>query len=174
MKKLEKQKPVGKFVFEPMGERWHHIKHGEAQHAEPKLQLVKLFTHPAPAADLAEMVPEQALNGQARFLGDKEPYYNRGWNDCRAEMLRNIAQADRDKFFKFLKDTSAIVDSWPDWKKQGSDVVKFLSQSPPAGVVEEPCPKGSVHEWVHHAPCYNPDYEECNKCGQRKECSENE
>lgn len=44
MKKLEKQKPVGKFVFEPMGERWHHIKHGEAQHAEPKLQLVKLFT----------------------------------------------------------------------------------------------------------------------------------
>lgn len=40
------QVPVGKFVFEPSGERWHHIKHGEHQHAEPKLKLVKLFTAP--------------------------------------------------------------------------------------------------------------------------------
>lgn len=40
------QVPVGKFVFEPSGERWHHIKHGEHQHAEPKLKLVKLFTQP--------------------------------------------------------------------------------------------------------------------------------
>lgn len=175
MKKLEKQKPVGKFVFEPMGERWHHIKHGEAQHAEPKLQLVKLFTHPAPTADLAELVPDELTPKQAsRSYGGEVVGYRDGWNACRAAILRNIAQADRDEFFKFLKDTSAIVDSWPDWKKQGSDVVKFLSQSPPAGVVDDSCPKGSDHEWVHHAPCYNPDYEECNKCGQRKECSENE
>lgn len=40
------QVPVGKFVFEPSGERWHHIKHGEHQHTEPKLKLVKLFTAP--------------------------------------------------------------------------------------------------------------------------------
>lgn len=44
---VDNQKAVGKFVFEPMGERWHHIKHGEAQHAEPKLPMVPLFTHPA-------------------------------------------------------------------------------------------------------------------------------
>lgn len=55
--------------------------------------LPKRLAHPAPAADLAELVPEQALNGQARFLGDKEPYYNRGWNDCRAAILSKIEQA---------------------------------------------------------------------------------
>lgn len=38
--------PVGKFVFEPSGERWHHIKHGEHQRSEPKFKLVKLFSAP--------------------------------------------------------------------------------------------------------------------------------
>lgn len=38
--------PVGKFVFEPIGERWHHIKHGEYQRSEPKFKLVKLFSAP--------------------------------------------------------------------------------------------------------------------------------
>ena len=57
-----------------------------------KESVYAIFAH-APAADLAELVPEQALNGQARFLGDKEPYYNRGWNACRAAILRNIEEA---------------------------------------------------------------------------------
>lgn len=57
---------------------------------EPKNRVVALFTRPAPAVSLVELVPQQSLNGQANFLGDKEPYYNRGWNDCRAAMLRSI------------------------------------------------------------------------------------
>lgn len=44
---VDNQQAVGKFAFEPIGERWHHIKHGEAQHTEPKLPLVKLFSQPA-------------------------------------------------------------------------------------------------------------------------------
>lgn len=56
---LQKQKPAGKFAFEPVGGRWHHIKHGEAQDTEPKLPLVKLFTHPAPAINLAEMAAQK-------------------------------------------------------------------------------------------------------------------
>ena len=40
--------PAGKFAFEPAGKRWMHVKHGEYQYTEPKLPMVKLFTHPAP------------------------------------------------------------------------------------------------------------------------------
>lgn len=139
----------------------------------------------AKLAGLAALVPGEmprSLVEEVSWRSEKkdglECYHmenlKRAYVPIRAAILRNIEQADRDKFFKFLKDTSAIVDSWPDWKKQGSDVVKFLNPSPSTEVVDDSCPKGSVHEWVHHAPCYNPDYEECNKCGQRKECSENE
>lgn len=35
--------PAGKFMFEACGQRWHHIKHGEAQYAEPRLPMVKLY-----------------------------------------------------------------------------------------------------------------------------------
>ena len=51
------QVSVGKFVFEPSGERWHHIKHGEHQHAEPKLKLVKLYDRPQkPIIDLSNVL----------------------------------------------------------------------------------------------------------------------
>lgn len=131
-------------------------------------------------ADLVRLVPPEKQRGMIAHVYldettvDKPDAYAKGFNDCRAAILRKIAQAPRDEFFKFLKDTSAIVDSWPDWKKQGTDVVKFLNPSPSTDVADDSCPKGSVHEWVHHAPCYKADYEECNKCGQRKECPENE
>lgn len=66
----------------------------KAKHAgDNDFSFRELFTRPAPAINLAELVPEQSLNGQAQFLGDKEPYYNRGWNDCRAAILRNIEEA---------------------------------------------------------------------------------
>lgn len=42
--KKMKVKPVGNFVFEPSGKRWHHIKNGEYRHAEPKLPKVKLYS----------------------------------------------------------------------------------------------------------------------------------
>lgn len=35
--------PVGKFMFEELDQRWHHIKHGEAQFTEPRLPMVKLY-----------------------------------------------------------------------------------------------------------------------------------
>lgn len=183
---LEKQEPVAmRYRWAPphmkmpdgsqfYGE-WKMVADPEIANPGKDYERVNLYTQPAPAVDLAELVPDELTPKQAsRSYGGEVVGYRDGFNACRDAILRNIAQADRDKFFKFLKDTSAIVDSWPDWKKQGSDVGKFLNPSPSAEVVDDSCPKGSVHEWVHHAPCYNPDYEECNKCGQRKECSENE
>ena len=59
---LEKQEPAGKFAFEPLAKRYHHIKHGEAQNMEPKLPLVKLFTRPVPAINLAELVLDENDN----------------------------------------------------------------------------------------------------------------
>jgi len=35
--------PAGKFMFEELAQRWHHIKHGEAQFTEPRLPMVKLY-----------------------------------------------------------------------------------------------------------------------------------
>jgi len=102
---LAKQKPAGKFVFEPMGERWHHIKYGEAQHAEPKLPLVKLFTRPAPAADLAELVPDEVDNWKnpaseamrdIGYVGSKQDF-TVGANWMRSAILRNIQETSHGK-----------------------------------------------------------------------------
>lgn len=66
------QVPVGKFVFEPSGERWHHIKHGEYQHTEPKLKLVKLFTAPQkPVAIDSDIVLDA---NRYRFLRDEDAW----------------------------------------------------------------------------------------------------
>lgn len=106
---LAKQKPAGKFVFEPMGERWHHIKHGEAQHAEPKLSLVKLYARPAPAADLAELVPEEMTpdmmkavqcNSElgayaAANLAGAYDLFDEFWKVARGTMLRNIEEQSK-------------------------------------------------------------------------------
>lgn len=54
---------------------------------------MKLFTRPAPTADLAELVPEemprQYQNGWPLGHSDEAT----GWNACRAEMLRKIEEA---------------------------------------------------------------------------------
>lgn len=88
---LEKQEAAGKFAFEPLAERYHHIKHGEAQHMEPKLPLVKLFTRPATAINLAELVPD----GRDLVAEKQNGFYERaiGWNECCAATLRNIEEA---------------------------------------------------------------------------------
>lgn len=46
----------------------------------------ELFTRPAPAADLAALVPPEAD-------GSNLPFAANGWNACRAEMLRKIEEA---------------------------------------------------------------------------------
>lgn len=84
---MQKQKPAGKFAFEPVGGRWHHVKHGEAQDTEPKLPLVKLFTRPAPAINLAELVPEGKLSLNNGIVG-----WDEGWNACIAEIMCNIEE----------------------------------------------------------------------------------
>lgn len=35
--------PVGKFMFEEICQRWHHVRYGEAQFTEPRLPMVKLY-----------------------------------------------------------------------------------------------------------------------------------
>lgn len=55
----------------------------------------ELFTRPAPAINLAEMVPDEMPTshiyhgGNGAFNAGKES----GWNACRAAMLRNIEEA---------------------------------------------------------------------------------
>ena len=61
------------------------ISRGHLAHVtDGELELgTKLYTAPpAPA------VPEEAKVGEMPFLGNSEPGYVRGWNDCRAAMLR--------------------------------------------------------------------------------------
>lgn len=87
---LEKQEAAGKFAFEPLAERYHHIKHGEAQHMEPKLPLVKLFTRPAPAINLADFVPKKLTHQMGDYPVNTASINS--WNACVDAILRNIEE----------------------------------------------------------------------------------
>ncbi|AZS06284.1 hypothetical protein MED16_gp44 [Pantoea phage vB_PagS_MED16] len=50
---------------------------------------MELFTRPAPAADLAELVPPEADISNLPFAAAA------GWNACRAAILRNIEEAKK-------------------------------------------------------------------------------
>ncbi|WMT13390.1 hypothetical protein [Serratia fonticola] len=65
--------PAGKFVLEPSDQRYHHIKHGEYQHTEPKLPMIKLYTAPpAPAAPQSDHLKRALkLAGEAKELADR-------------------------------------------------------------------------------------------------------
>jgi len=57
---------------------------------------IALFTRPAPAANLADLVPDEMHpdHPKMRWVGMDELFPKiEGWNDCRAEMLRNIKEA---------------------------------------------------------------------------------
>lgn len=72
-----------------------------------KIDEVPLFTHPAPAADLAELVPSeithadapelQEIASSAQAIGIKGTYagFAVGFNACRAAILRNIEDAGK-------------------------------------------------------------------------------
>lgn len=66
--------PAGKFVFEPAGQRWHHVKHGEHQFTEPKLPMVKLFTRPQPmpVVVLPKPYSVEVRHGDLLFEHDKD------------------------------------------------------------------------------------------------------
>lgn len=59
--------------------------------------VIELFTRPAPAVSLAELVPDEMPTshiyhgGSGAFNAGKES----GWNDCRAAILRKIEEANK-------------------------------------------------------------------------------
>ncbi|MFS8283301.1 hypothetical protein [Escherichia coli] len=57
--------PAGKFMFEACGQRWHHIKHGEAQYTEPRLTMVKLYQE----SDVLALV--EALEAAQKQIADR-------------------------------------------------------------------------------------------------------
>jgi hypothetical protein len=73
---------------------WDDCDKGFYDQYDPSRRRI-LFTRPAPAADLAEMVPDEMPTshiyhgGNGAFNAGKES----GWNACRAAMLRNIEEA---------------------------------------------------------------------------------
>lgn len=60
---------------------------------------MKLFTRPAPAADLAELVPGEMTKSLASIANEYQTspqnalFIVVGWNACRAAILRNIEEA---------------------------------------------------------------------------------
>jgi hypothetical protein len=100
---LEKQQPVAWHHYQwresPKGWDWYLIK---SFSAEPKngdgWKSIPLFTRPAPAVSLAELVPDTV------GIHDMDPNSKdievvtaiaqcEGWNSCRATILRNIEEA---------------------------------------------------------------------------------
>lgn len=85
---LEKQKPVC-FIHPEMlycvsdGSRTCGRVWGESLDEISNEDRLPLFARPAPAADLAELVPPEAD-------GSNFPFAANGWNACRAEMLAKL------------------------------------------------------------------------------------
>lgn len=63
-----------------------------AEAAEAKLAEIPLFTRPAPAINLAELVPDERFCYHESDYDDGHAY---GWNACRAEILRSIEEASK-------------------------------------------------------------------------------
>ncbi|NUL35093.1 hypothetical protein [Kosakonia sacchari] len=72
---MKQIKPAGKFMHERVGNRWHHIKHGEAQLTAQRLQLVKLYTEGSIKELLAEhkALQERIAELEARTINVKMP-----------------------------------------------------------------------------------------------------
>lgn len=91
---LEKQKPYGYVVITGTGAKKFSTRH-------PRLRVtneppVAVFTRPAPAADLADLVPDELTREAWRQLFINEDYqdtFRCGFSACRAAILRNIEEA---------------------------------------------------------------------------------
>lgn len=101
MSNIDKQalKPVGKFAFESVGARWHHVKHGEAQITLPKLPLMRLYAEDDVQALLDEL---EAKETEAE------------WMRKRIEELakaREVSEEERVKWFQMAQKKGDDLDA---------------------------------------------------------------
>lgn len=91
---LEKQEPVayvmGEETIEDFNRGYEFFAVRDAENEE-EMKSIPLFTRPAPAADLAELVPDEKPVTNDKLLCDN--IENNGWNLCRAAILHNIEEA---------------------------------------------------------------------------------
>lgn len=73
-------KPIGSFVHEPSGRRWHHIKHGEYQSTEPKLTLVKLYSEDVVSSLIAAL---EQVQQESNVKSETIASVVEAWNDQR-------------------------------------------------------------------------------------------
>lgn len=97
---LEKQKPYGYVAESPCSSGYGGMMHEfsidrrDAEHDANQAEgfVVELFTRPAPAINLAELVPVEG------FLEDSSDgsmlAWQRGWNACRVAILHKIEEAE--------------------------------------------------------------------------------
>ena len=82
--------PAGKFMFEACGQRWHHIKHGEAQYTEPRLPMVKLYRED----DVLALV--EALEARDRQIVELKTRLNE-WEDCKHDGARYYDMSGQER-----------------------------------------------------------------------------
>ena len=88
---LEKQEPYGYVVITGTG-----AKKFSTRHPRPRVTNeppVAVFTRPAPAADLAGLVPERKSVPESGSTFDSVTHWCDGFNSCRAAILRKIEEA---------------------------------------------------------------------------------
>ena len=94
-KTLQAPKAVGKFMLEPLEERWHHIKHGEAQRTEPKFPMVKLYSEESVQA-LMDEAGKRIAELEARLAEPvKLPKTNGYWTEKEKVYEETITLAKR-------------------------------------------------------------------------------
>ena len=75
------------------------IDRGDAEHDANQAEgfVIELFTRPAPAVSLAELVPEKYNRDAADYDEDSLPdiMFANGFDACRAAILRNIEEANK-------------------------------------------------------------------------------
>lgn len=100
MSNIDKQalKPVGKFAFESVGARWHHVKHGEAQITLPKLPLMRLYSEDDVQAllDKLEVADKRIAELEAKLANPVVlPKTNGYWNEQEKAYEEAITLAKR-------------------------------------------------------------------------------
>lgn len=74
---IQAPKPVGKFML--VMRRWHHIWHGEAQHTEPRMPMVKLYSEETILSLLAGREADKALIAELKEALEKSQEQSSKW-----------------------------------------------------------------------------------------------